>query len=39
MGFKDLREWLDKLESEGELRRIKALVASRWQEYGLESRL
>ncbi len=26
MGFKDLREWLDKLESEGELRRIKAQV-------------
>ena len=26
MGFKDLREWLDKLESAGELKRIKAQV-------------
>ena len=26
MGFKDLREWLDKLESEGDLKRIKAQV-------------
>lgn len=26
MGFKDLREWLNKLESEGELKRIKAQV-------------
>jgi UbiD family decarboxylase len=26
MGFKDLREWLNKLEQEGELKHIKALV-------------
>jgi UbiD family decarboxylase len=26
MGFKDLGDWLDKLESEGELKKIKALV-------------
>jgi len=26
MGYKDLREWMTKLESEGELRRINALV-------------
>jgi UbiD family decarboxylase len=26
MGFKDLREWLDKLESEGDLKRIKTHV-------------